>query len=548
MNTPGLFSKVRGMRIIVVFVALLLAYGAVSYSPQAATPTKLYSFDLGGVTGATNNTTLAYGRFVLIAPFWPSTGLKKNGDLDLSKLDNDTLYVIDTKKPDAPPLSQKLSAKPGAQNRIYFPTRVLFDEPSSSVYVRGTRFEENDGEFTPIDVIAYMHVTPDDNGKPVLDFNVVAVDIQGVSTQYTDEAPLDFALSGKGDLLVFTNGASIFSFNLAEGYLSKAEVVSPSQYSAGDRISFLDVDSATNIVSVCNSRKSIGRGNVANITTDISFYKLGERGIFDPLKQVSSYQFPDGTALADGSNITIVSDSDSPFAVFVTNDGSLCQVDLQSDGVAGMVKPLYSFPELAQSPTGPNPLLTQYDSSNRVIGIVKPGFTVQISRPTSGKPGRISRPTSLHLTSAAPVLAMAKLSKKNKVTSAKTFTQDFKDEDGLSNFVSGQDSQWLISTYSGKLYSVGIAGDLQGSKLQLIGSIGSRVDRIDYYADRTIVVAISSCTLDEDGIQIRGSLVVGKLSDLHGQSGGATLQALLPTASMIGRPAPSISRPCNIKR
>src|SRR5207237_7343041 len=129
-----------------------------------------------------------------------------------------------------------------------------------------------------------------------------------------------------------------------------------------------------------------------------------------------------------------------------------------------------------------NPLLIQDDAANRTIGIVKPGFTTQNSRPTNGKPGRISRPTNLHIASETSVLAMAKLSKRNKVTSAISFAQQFKDDGGLANLVIAQDSQWLISTYSGKLYSIGMGDDLQDSALQLVGSIGSRVDRFDYYA------------------------------------------------------------------
>lgn len=555
MNTRGLFSTMRSMRIVVVFLALLLAYGAVSYSPRAATPTDLYSVDLGGVTGATNNTILAYGRYVLIAPFWPSTGIAENGDLDLSLLDNDSLYVIDTKKPNAPLISKKLTgwnSKLGEPETVYFPTRIVFDPNTKNVYVRGTRFEEQDGQVTPIDVIAYVRVDLDDKGKAVFDTNVVPIDIQGVSSApYTSEAPLDFALGANGDVLVFANGASIFSFNLAEGYLNRANIVDESEYSTNNSISFLDVDSATNIVSVCENQKWVGKDNVARVSSQISFYRLGARGTFELLKRTEPGFSPDGTALADGSNITIVSDADSEFALFVTNDGSLCTVDLSGDGVPAMVKRLYSFPELALSSiTDPNPLLVQYDSTKRVIGMVKPGFTAQISRPSNGKPGRISRPSNLHIASETPVLAMARLSKRNKVISASSFAQEFKDEGGLSNFVSGENSQWLISTYSGKLYSVGIADDLQDSKLQLVGLIGSRVDRIDYYADRTSVVAISSFTLDEGGIRMAfsGSLVVGKLSDSQGQSGGAILQALLPTASALGRPVPSIRRPSNIRR
>jgi hypothetical protein len=553
MDTRGLLSKVRRMRVVVVFLSLLLVYGAVTYSPQAATPAKLYSVSLGGVTGAANNTILAYDRYILIAPFWPSTGLAENGDLDFSQLDNDSLYVIDTKKPDAPPLSKKLSSSDptaGASKTIYFPSRILFDPTSSTVYVRGTRFEETDGGLTPIDVIAYVHLDLDDKGKPLFDSNVVAIDIQGVSTKYTGDAPLDFSFGRNGDL-VFTNGASIFSFNLAEGYLNSTAIVDPDKYGANDSISFLSVDPATNVVSICENRTfevPLGKSTVTKASSTISFYRLGEHGTFDLLKQAGPDQFPDGIALTEGSNITIVSDSDSVAALFATNDGSLCAVDLSGDGVSGTVKRLYSFSELAQSSvTHPSPLIIQYDSSKGVVGIVKPGYTIQIRRPSNAKGSGIRRPSNLHITSEDPVLAIAKLNKKNKVTSADIFTQDFKDEGGLSNFVIVKDSQWLISTYSGKLYSVGMADDLQTSTLQLMGPIGSSVDRIDYYADRTSVVAISSFTLGDDGIEMTspGSLVVCRLADPQSQS---VLGALLPTASVLGRPVPSIRRPCNIKR
>src|SRR6185369_8571982 len=111
-----------------------------------------------------------------------------------------------------------------------------------------------------------------------------------------------------------------------------------------------------------------------------------------------------------------------------------------------------------------------------------PGFVIQISRPMNGKKGRISRP--INIASANPVLGMAKLSKKGKVTSVNLFTHEFEGEGGLSNFVSWQGSQWLISTYSGKLFSAGIPSDLQNSALQFMGPIGARVERIDYYGDR----------------------------------------------------------------
>jgi len=541
------------MRIVVVLLALLLVYGVVSYSPKAATSFPTYSVGLGGVTGATNNTVLAFGRFVLVAPFWPSKGVAENGDIDLTEIDNSFLYVIDTKKPNNAPLSKQLTSgdsKAGAKT-IYFPSRVVFDPESKNVYVRGTRFEERDGEVTPIDVIAYVHLNLDDNGKPIFDSTVTAIDIQGVSTQYTGEAPLDFGFGANGELMVFTNGASIFSYNLDQGYLYGVGIVPESEYGPDDSISFLDVDPVTNVVTVCWNRKSASKDNVTSVSSEISFYRLGEHGTFEILKRVYSDQLPEGAWLTSGSNVAVLSDGDSELALFATNDGTLCSIDLRSDGVQATVKRLYAFPELARtSDSDTTPLLTQYDASKRTIGIVKPGFTVLISRPSNGKRGRISRPSNLHITSEAPpVLAMAKLGKKNKVVSASSFIEAFKGSGGLSNFVSGQDSNWLISTYSGDLYSVNATADLPTSELTMLGQVGSRVNRIDFYGDRSNVVAINSFELEDDGMRVAapGSLVVGKLSGLDTQA-SSVLQALLPSAAILGRPSLSIRRPCNIRR
>ena len=550
MNTGGLFKRMRSMRIVIVLLGLLLAYGAVSYSPRASTSLPIYSVGLGGVTGATNNTVLAFGRYVLVAPFWPSKGVAENGELDLTQLDNSFIYVIDTKKPNSSPMSKELTAwdsKLDAAKTVYFPSKVVFDPQSTNVYVRGTRFEEIDGLVTPIDVIAYVHLNLDDNGKPVFDSTVVPVDIQGVSTPYTGEAPLEFAFGANGELMVFTNGASVFSYNLDHGYLYALPIVHPTKYGADDNISFLDVDPKTNIVSICENLKSVDKDNVTTVSSGISFYRLREDGTFPLLKLVSADQFPSGTALSSGSNIAIVSDGDSEFAVFATNDGSVWTVDLQDGPVPTTARRLYTFPELASDTNAPNPLLVQYDSDKRVIGVVKPGFTVQITRPINGRRGRITRP--INITSQTPVLAMARLGKKNKVVSASSFSEEFKGEGGLSNFVSGPNAQWLISTYAGNLYSVDVASDLPNSRLRLLGQIGSRVNRIDYYADRSNVVAINSFTLEEDGMGVEspGTLVVGRLSAAESQT-SAVLQALLPTASVLGRPAPSIRRPCNIRR
>lgn len=548
----GLFKGIQSTRIVVVLLVLLLVYGTVSYSLRAASSLPIYSVPLGGVTGATNNTVLAFGRFLLVAPFWPSKGVDENGDLDISDLDNNVIYVLDTKKPNSTPLYKVLRTSDSSLDSaktVYFPTRVVFDPVTSNVYVRGTRFEEKDGEVTAIDVIAYVKVNLDDNGKPVFDPTVVSIDIQGVNGPYASNAPLDFAFGAKGELMVFTNGASIFSFNLQHGYLYGIGIVPESEYGESDTISFLDVDPDTNVVSVCWNKTTIGTDHVANVSSEISFYRLNDNGTFEILKRVYSDQLPAGVSLTSGSNIVIASDGDSEFALFASNDGSLCSVDLRSDGVQATVKHLYTFPELARTTVkDTTPLLTHYDIAKRTIGIVKPGFTTQISRPSNGRKGRISRPSNMHINSGViPVVAMAKLGKKNRVISVRSFSDEFASSGGLSNLVNG-DAQWLVSTYSGRLYSVGVPADLKDSSLEFMGLMGNRVDRLDYYADRSNVVAINSLELDADGLRLSspGSLVVGRIST--GIQTSAVLQALLPTVSLVGRPSPFIRRPCNIRR
>ena len=538
------------MRMVVVLLVLLLVYGTVSYSLRAASSLPIYSVPLGGVTGTTNNTVLAYGRFLLVAPFWPSKGVADNGDLEISELDNNVIYVLDTKKPNSTPLFKLLTASdPNSTKTVYFPTRLVFDPATNNVYVRGTRFEEKDGEVIPIDVISYFRLNLDDNGKPVFDTAVVQIDIQGVNAPYTGNAPLDFAFGTKGALMVFTNGASIFSYNLEHGYLYGVGIVPESEYDENDGISFLDVDPQTNVVSVCWNKKTI-KDNIPSVSSEISFYRLNDNGTFEILKRVYSDQLPEEVSLTSGSNIVITSDSDSELALFATDDGSLCSVDLRSDGVQAVVKHMYSFPELARTSVKDNtPLLTHYDIAKRTIGIVKPGFTTQISRPSNGRKGRISRPSNMHISSGVtPVVAMAKLGKRNRVTSISLFSDEFAGQGGLSNVVSGDDAQWLVSTYSGRLYSVGLPTDLKDASLEFMGLMGSRVDHIDYYADRSNVVAINSLELDADGLRLSspGSIVVGKIST--GIQSNAVLQALLPTVSLAGRSAPFIRRPCNIRR
>src|ERR1041385_7987367 len=127
MGMPRVFKQNRSMRIVVVFLCLLLSYGLISYSPRADGELKLFSIDLGGVTGGANNLVLVFGRYVLIAPFAPSQGVLENGDLDIDRLDNDLLYMVDTKKPNSPAISRELKVwDPQTEkfNKIFYPSKL----------------------------------------------------------------------------------------------------------------------------------------------------------------------------------------------------------------------------------------------------------------------------------------------------------------------------------------------------------------------------------------------------------------------------------------
>lgn len=555
--------KSRSIRLTVLAVTVAALLAANSYSPLAATPWKISSVELAGVSGVNNNLAFAFDRYVLIAPYAPSKPVEDN--LDPSQLDNSFINLIDTKKPSDGLVKQKLADAQG--KTVYYPSRLLFDPDSSTVFVRGTRFEEKEGLLEEIEVLAYLHVNLDDNGKPIFDPNVIIIDIKGVDSDHCSDAPVDFALAHKGGLLLFTNGASIFSYNIGQGYVYKVDIVPPNYFNENSSISYLDIDKATDTLIVCWNRKEKGEGDVVKTSSELSFYAIDSDGTLPLKKRAYAYSFVEGTSLTAGSSVAITStpskDQDHPDqlvpdnAYFVTNDGSLCQIDFSDSAISASVKQLRKFDDLAASgPDDASPRILKYDPAKRVIGIVKQGFTAQIRRPSNGRrgrPGSIARALNTYSPVEQPAFALVKLGKKNKIVSSQVFVDAFKDEIGLSNFVYGNDSQWLVSAHSGKLFSLGLSNDPAETDIQMLAEIGSRIDRIDYFGIRGSVVAISSFESDVEGVNITspGSLVVARMGDPvnQGQSyGGIVLQALTSPVSTLAAATPSIRRPCNIKR
>jgi hypothetical protein len=572
MKRQRLFSKNRRTKLAILAITLATLLGVNTYSPLAATPWKVASVDLPGASGVSNNVALAYDRYVMIAPYASSKAVEDNHDL--SQLDNCYVYLIDTKKPSEGPQRVKLAANDSTDSLgkvVFYPSRVLFDSDSSTVFVRGTRYEERDGELIEVEALAYLRLNLDDNGKPVFSSTVVVIDIKGSNSDQCSDAPLDFALAHKGSLLLFTNGASIFSYNIGQGYVYKVDIVPSESFNEDSKISYLDIDKATDTLIVCWNKKEKGEDGAVKTASQLSFYAIYTDGTLGLKKRALAHNFVDGTALTAGSTVavtsTLVSTKDhgdqlvADNAYFVTNDGSLCQIDLGGDDIPENVKQLRKFEELAQPDSvDGSPRIVKYDAAKRVIGIVKKGFTAEIRRPSNGRPGRrgsIVRALGVYNPVEQPAFALVKLGKKNKIISSQVFVDGFKNEDGLSNFVYGDDSQWLVSTHSGKLFSLSLSNDPADTQIRMLAEIGSRIDYIEYFGTRGSVIAISSFESDEEGVSIKspGSLVVARMGDLVSQSqsfSAMVLQGAGAHDSVLATAAPSIRkssirRPCNVK-
>ncbi len=558
------FCMRKSMRLAIIALALIGMIGMPSASSLASSSWKVSEVALPGVNGESNNIAFAFDRYVLVAPYAPSKPIAE--DADLSSLDNHFLYLFDTKKPFANPVTISLQTLSSGKT-VFYPTKVLFDPTSQIVYVRGTRFIETEEGFNAVEVLAYTRLNLDDNNKPIFNSTISVVDIKGVgAADYCSDAPLDFALGRNGSFLVFTNGASIFTYNIDEGYIYGVDIVPAKDFGPDNQITYLDVDEVTNVVTVCwNSKEKSEDGHVKTLS-ELSFYNLVEKGSLDLNKRIKPENFPENTAMTPGSRVAITATKDdknntiSEFAYFVTNDGTLCQIDLDPrTNVSPSVKQLQKFDAFAQeSAEDASPRNVKVDSSKRVVGIVKQGFTAQISRPSNGKRGRaknLIRTLSTFNAVEAPAFAVAKLSKqKGKVLSSNVFTEYFRAEEGLTNFASGTEGQWMISTHSGKLYSIATTDDPQRASPELMVQLGSRTDQIAFCSARSSVVAISSLASDEsgEGIAAPGSLIVARPNDISTQATNTMNLFASPDAQNLLAskivPGPSIRRPCNDKR
>ncbi len=540
------FSKNRVMRLTVVVLMVVALYGAASFSLLAGTSLKVSTIELPGADGAINNTLFVFDRYIIVAPFAPTTDPAE--DAELSEYDNHFIHLIDTRKPEREKVSADLQS-------CYYPTKIVYDTASGNVFVRGTEYiPVGEGEYEPADVISQIHLNLGDNGKPVFGSTVATIRIPGRDALYSTDAPNDFATARRGEFLIFSNGASIFTYDTAQGFLYENNFVPTQEYGPDNRISFFDVDEASNTLIVAVNRKEEIEKDVWKYSSRIEFFRLEENGTATLFKEMSEFSFPEGVILSAGSNVVISSDRDtgSPeYAYFVASDGSLYQVALGGSDLFATFKIMETFSDLAQpDPENTAPRIVKYDSSRRLVVVVKQGYVTQIIRPVNGRRGRIIRPVNSRRAPESPALLLVTLNKKStKLTSSKVYTEGLEKTGGLSNFVLNQNSQGFIATFRGKLFSVDLPEDLSQSRMDLLGEIGSRVDRIAYNSARSTLAAIDSFNLNSETFErtAPGSLVVAKLQEESNQA-SSLIQMFSSTRPFLAGVIPSIRRPCNVRR
>ncbi|HEX5731426.1 MAG TPA: hypothetical protein VF131_01225 [Blastocatellia bacterium] len=488
---------------------------AMLFISLCSVPSKSYLADMSagdnvtlpGVHGASNNTAYAFDRYVIVAPFAPTQDVGDGSDL--SKFDNHKLYLFDTKKPENPPLICDLKV-------CYFPTRVIFDPNTQNVYVRGTEFVEIEaGRFEAREVLVYTHLNLALDGKPTFVPDLaVPIRIKGLISDYTEDAPTDFALGHSGRILVFTNGSWIFTYDVVKGTIYHIVIDNDPL----NLISHLEVEPTSNTITVATSRRLEGaEGGVIKFESELYFYKLEKDGTANKIKQLRSEEFGEGIFLSAGSNAVVSTDpitGTAEFGYFVTNDGSLCQVDLRSEGDVGRIERLAVLPEMAQAEgLEPGPVTVNFDRAKRQFTIVKRGTFTKIRRPSyAERSGRIRRPSYTEYDGGAAV-AIVQLNKKNRVIGQRVFDKVFGKENRLSNLVVGQNGMGLIATYSGLVFALDSSTTLDRASVSFVGSISTRIDHIAYNASRQNLTAISSYK-DIDEIQgiVPGSIFFTKVS------------------------------------
>jgi hypothetical protein len=483
--------------------------GIAGYSESDDSPVRVSRVELAGANGSLNNSVSAFGRYQFIAPY-DSSAFGDQEEVDLSELDNNVVYLIDSRKPGKEPIVLDLG-------NCHFPTRLLYHEASGHLYVRGTEYAVEGDEVSERQVVVKLRVSLDENGKPFISDQSVTFRIPGEDSEYAAEAPSEFFLAHGGSILVASNGYSVYTFDVADGY--RYPVLFP-----GDRITYFDYEEVSGTVTLAFTKHVDREDGSIGYSTWMSFYRLRENGNLDLIRKVDRENFPEELALMEGSSValSVNAESKSPeFGFFIGRNGSVCQIDLRaSDGEPksdGEVDVLGSVPELA---VGESEVVSgreiSYNRAKRLLTVVKRGVKWDVRRPSFVRRGRprVRRPSFVRK-QEPPALVLIQLNKKNKMVGVRAMTEEFAEKEGLSNLMIDGDEGILVAQ-TGEMYSLDFS-DIDSLQPRVIGNVGLRIDNIGRGVGQVKFVGVSSFQPGGgEGVEGEtGALVLVKIRDAN---------------------------------
>lgn len=488
-------------------VALVLAVGVVAGYPDADdTSVKVKGVELKGVNGSLNNRASAFGRYEFIAPYAPSISADEDHEFDLSELDNNVVYLIDSKKPDKDPIRLPLG-------NCYFPTRITYDEARGYLFVRGTEYRIEEDSEIEREVVARLRVSLDDDGKPYMLEQPVSIAVTDDDVDSVTPSSYEMFPAHEGELLILNDGYSIYSNNVIDG------AKYPVRF--GNRITYLDYDETSHTIVAGFTRREESEEGEVSYSTELFFYRLNRSGIVDLIRRVPRENFPAGAALMEGSTVALSVNPENQkpdFGFFIGSDGSLCQVDLRDEAgldiTRGTVDVMATVPELA---VGEAEAISgreiSFDRSKRMLYVVKKGVEWDIRRPSfarKGRPGRIRRPSFVRK-SESPAIVVIQLNKRNKVVAIRVMAEEFIGKEGLSNLVFESASEGFIVAQTGELYSLR-SENINDIQLTAVGNFGLHVDRISKGLSPLSFIGVSSFQPGgENSLEAAGALLFAKV-------------------------------------
>jgi hypothetical protein len=537
--------KVGKVQAGVFSLLLIFCLTIPSYSWVDSSVFRIESEELTGASDP-NNIAFAFGRYILTAPFAPSKEVKE--DTLLTELDNHYLYLLDAKKINSEPIKFDLGC--------YYPTRVFYDPGAKTVFVKGTEFVEEDGAYLSYAVIKYLRLDLTENGKLNINDAAQTIRIPGVKEEIAEVAPDEFVISQEDGTFIFTNGASAFTYSLAEGFLYKVDFITAKDFNPETNcITHLGFDSASRVFTVLINKKE-ETDQQWKQNSELYIYSLAKDGTLDLLNTLAPEALPDGVCIPAGSDIAIDSEDGKAGKVyFAGNDGVVYQTSWTTDegDLSGSVEALTPPIEELRQSDGQyfSSVNTDYNKQTRVFKLLKNGYTAYINRPLNAggrRIGKINRPLNLRFEVESPALVLAQLGKKNKLT-LKAFSAEIAEQGGVSMFSDNSETQY-VATFKGNVYELNMAQGVDNATLDLLGQIGNRLSNVAYLGDRKVFVGINSVEFDGEGetIATPGFIHIAKrreensfLSFVNWTENSWLLNPVL------GVGISSIRRPCNFR-